>query len=353
VTKPTLKPSVQWNTDEKQPRARKRHRLVTYVAFVVVAAVLIRVAFVVVGALSPHSVPPVHPTQSVSYLGVYEPDAPGSYTSIDQFAQAIGRQPNIVPYYSHWLVPFDVRFATEAAEHGAVTLVQIAPRNVSLASIASGHYDAYLRSYALAVKAFGAPVILSFGHEMNGYWYSWGHRHTAAKVFVAAWRHVVTVFRDLEVRNVTWLWTVNIIGPNTPAPDPWWPGSSYVNWVGIDGYYRSPSTGFDSVFAPTIVDVREKTADPILIAETAAEPSEDQSAKIAELFAGVHTFGLLGFVWFDADDLSISVPGEIQDWRLSSPVALAAFRRDAKAWMKPVANSALRQLDPSSGGSSP
>ena len=30
-------------------------------------------------------------------------------------------------------------------------------------------------------------------------------------MFVAAWRHIVTVFRALGARNVTWLWTVNII----------------------------------------------------------------------------------------------------------------------------------------------
>ena len=74
-------------------------------------------------------------------------------------------------------------------------LVQIEPTGVSLAAIASGRYDTYLRSYAAAVKAFGGQVILSFGHEMNGYWYSWGYRHTSPAVFVAAWRHIVTVFR--------------------------------------------------------------------------------------------------------------------------------------------------------------
>jgi beta-mannanase len=286
---------------------------------------------------------------------VYEPDAPGSYAGIDQFAQAIGRQPNVVPYYSHWLEPFHVRFASEAAKRGALTLVQIAPRNISLAAIADGRYDAYLRSYALAIKAFGAQVILSFGHEMNGSWYSWGFRHSSATVFVAAWRHIVTIFRELGANNVTWLWTVNIAGlPNhAPAPAPWWPGNSYVNWVGIDGYYRSPSSVFASVFGPTIADVRELTSDPILIAETAAEPSADQSAKIADLFAGVQNFGLLGFVWFDKDDLSAVVPGEIQDWHLSSPAALAAFRRNAKAFMKPLTSSALGQPQPSPGSSSP
>jgi Glycosyl hydrolase family 26 len=334
----------------ERPRIRRRFRPAVYVALIIGLAVVIRGGFLIAGALSSPSNP--HPTQSVRYLGVYEPDAPGSYTDVNRFAHAIGRQPNLVLYYSHWLKPFNVSFATAAAKNGAVTIVQIAPNNVSLADITSGRYDAYLRSYALSVKAFGAPVILSFGHEMNGSWYSWGNRHTSPRVFVGAWRHIVTLFRAMGADNVTWMWTANIVGPSTPGPKPWWPGSSYVNWVGIDGYYRYPSEEFASVFGAAIVDVREFTSDPILISETAAQPSEDQSAKIADLFAGVHTYGLLGFVWFDADDLSISDPGEVQYWRLTSPTALATFGRDARAWMKPLAHSS-GQSHASSGSSSP
>ena len=298
----------------------------------------------------------IHPNHSVRYLGVYEPNAPTTYAGVDQFAQAIGRQPNLASYYSSWLdlEPFQVRFATMAAEHGATTVVQLDPENVSLASIASGQYDAYLRSYAVAVKAFGAKVVLSFGHEMNGNWYSWANQHTSPKVFVAAWRHIVTVFRAAGAENVIWLWTVNIIDDSLPIPDPapWWPGSSYVTWVGIDGYYYSPSSTFSQVFGPTIVDVRALTGDPILIAETGASIAAGQSAKIADLFAGIQTYGLLGFIWFDADSAN-ATDGVAQDWRLDSHAALASFRGDAKAFMKSSATPGSAQQDPSSGIASP
>ena len=337
MTQPTPEPSAQWGNHRRSARVRKRFGPMIYAAAAIGAVVVIAAAVVVVNARRPTPAQSVHSTQSVSYLGVFEPDAPTSYAGINQFAQAIGRQPNLAPYYSHWLEPFDVGFATSAAKHGAVTLVQIAPGNISLASIASGRYDAYLRSYVAAIKAFGAQVILSFGHEMNGSWYPWGYRHTSPAVFVAAWRHIVTVFRELGCRNVTWLWTVNIIGRQAnriPGPSPWWPGSSYVNWVGIDGYYWYSSEGFATVFGPTIADVRELTPDPILIAETGVQSSEGQPAKIDDLFAGVRTFGLLGFVYFNDNDISAAIPGEALNWRLSSPAALAAFRRDAKAFME-------------------
>jgi hypothetical protein len=285
-----------------------------------------------------------HPTPVVRYLGVHEEDAPNSYFDVDQFAQAIGRQPNLVSYYSPWLVPFQVGFATLATEHGAVTLIQMDPTNVSLANIAAGRYDDFLRTYATAVKAFRTRVVLSFGHEMNGNWYSWGYQHTRAAVFVAAWRHIVTVFRASGASNVIWLWTVNIIDNDNPIhipnPAPWWPGKSYVTWVGIDGYYYLSSSSFAQVFGPTIVAVRALTGDPILIAETGADVAADQPAKINDLFTGIRTFGLLGFVWFDED-----VEGRA--WRLSSPAAFAAFRRDAQAFLRPPASPSPAQLSSS------
>jgi mannan endo-1,4-beta-mannosidase len=317
-----------------QASHRRGTRTKVSVVLATCTVIVIGVA-IAVGVTRPWAKGPVHSTQPVRYLGVYEPDAPHSYAGLDQFADAIGRQPNLAVYYNPWLEPFQVGFATSAAKHGAITLIQLDPKDVSLASIAAGKYDAYLRSYATTVKAFGAQVVLSFGHEMNGNWYSWGYQHTPAKVFVAAWRHIVTVFRALDARNVKWLWTVNIIdkdGPIIPDPAPWWPGDSYVTWVGIDGYYYTQSESFAQVFGPTIVDVRSLTNDPMIIAETGASVAADQPAKVTDLFAGIQAYGMLGFVWFDANDTAQAL-----DWRLNSSAALAAFRQDARTFMRPSA----------------
>ena len=283
---------------------------------------------------SPTGPLPVHlPPASGSYLGVYADGVPASYGEVTAFTNATGARPDVVMYYSGWFVPFPVGFATTAANNGAAPLVQMDPDGISIAAIASGRYDGYLSSYAEAVRAYGHPVILSFGHEMNGDWYSWGYRHTSPAVFVAAWRHIVTVFRALGARNVTWLWTVNIINDTQrgriPSPAPWWPGSSYVTWVGIDGYYLKPSWQFAPLFGPTIGAVRALTGDPILIAETGAVPAAGQPAKIADLFAGIRAYGLLGFVWFDSTN-SIG-----QHFSINSPAAIAAFRKGASSYHRP------------------
>ncbi len=300
-------------------------------ASVAIGVVIVLGAAAVVWRWAPWRSSPDHAVASVRYLGVYEPDAPTSYTQVSQFAQAIDWQPNLVSYYSAWGVPFKAGFAASAAKHSALTLVQIDPKNVSLAKIAAGRYDKYLRSYAAEVKAFRSQVVLSFGHEMNGNWYSWSNRHTSATVFVAAWRHVVTVMRDAGATNATWLWTVNIVDQNSTipiaSPRAWWPGSRYVNWVGIDGYYYQSSQTFAQVFGGTIADVRELTSDPILIAETGVAPSAGQPSKISDLFGGIRTFGLLGFVWFDEN-----TQGRV--WRINTPQAFHAFGQNAKEFVK-------------------
>ena len=305
---------------------------------VIVAAVIIAVAIVIVSGIDdkgggrpsgPAAGSPAAPLAHRTYLGVYTPGVPESYAGVSAFAASTGVRPGIVVYYSGWPEPFQARFAAAAAQHGAVPLVQMDPTGVSLTAIAAGKYDAYLRSFAAAVKAHRGPVILSFGHEMNGPWYAWGYRHTSPAVFVATWRHIVTVFRAAGAQNVTWLWTVNIIQRgHIPSPARWWPGISYVNWVGIDGYYYKRSWKFASLFGPTIKAVHALTLAPILIAETGAARAAGKPGKVADLFAGIRAYGLRGFVWFDAN--------RKRDWRLDSPAALAAYRRGAQALNAPA-----------------
>ena len=264
------------------------------------------------------------------YVGVAEANEVGSYKPINQFASAIGQQPNIVLYYSAWDDPFEVRLATEAHAHGAVPFVQMNPGRVKMAAVAAGRYDAYLRSYADQVRAYRHPVLVGFAPEMNGSWDSWGWHNTRPATWVAAWRHVVTVFRQQGASNAAWVWTVNANSNGTGPIQDWWPGASYVTWVGIDGYYFYSASTFVSTFGPTINQVRALTSKPVLLSETGIGQVAGQVAKIPDLFAGIQAAQLVGFVWFDqAQNQGIYH----QDWRLENhPAALAAFRSELRAY---------------------
>jgi mannan endo-1,4-beta-mannosidase len=304
-----------------------RPRIVMLLAFVIAA-----VAVGFTGArftLLPSPHPPVHktlPSDSGSYLGVFEPGSPPSYAPIEEFASVVGKAPNLVGYYSGWAEPFDTSFAEMVYRHGLIPFVQIDPSYASVAAIAAGAYDPYLRLYADTVRNFGHQVVIGFGHEMNASWYSWGYGKTLPSTFVAAWQHIVSLFRGEGADNVTWLWTIQADVSGTGPIKDWWPGPNYVTWVGIDGYYLRPSDTFKSVFATTIEQVDQFTNKPILLSETGVTPRADQYTNIHNLFEGMSQFKTLGLVWFDVDQNGPGITR--QDWRIegSSQLAQAAFR---------------------------
>jgi cellulose synthase/poly-beta-1,6-N-acetylglucosamine synthase-like glycosyltransferase len=259
---------------------------------------------------------------SVRYIGVITP-APSVY-QLDKFAQRIGAGPNMAEYYVHWGQPLRMDRAVAVSSVGARPFISWEPTTVSLASIAAGRSDAYIRQQARAVAGYGKPVVITFGAEMNGHWETWGPGHATPAQFVAAWRHLHDIFAAAQVTNVTWVWTVNIINGLKVPIRPYWPGPSYVDWVGMDGYFWRPSFGltFNAVFGPTVNAVRAFTSKPLLITETGGIQGMKVIA-VRDLFSGVeHTPGMLGFVWFD-------IRNSKGDFRLeTSPAALAAFRQN-------------------------
>jgi hypothetical protein len=280
------------------------------------------------GAPGHHKVARAHlPATPLHYLGVYEGGMPDSYAPVQQFQAAVGVTPNIALYYSSWNEQFKAAFAVQAYDAGATPAVQIEPYQVSMADIAAGQYDSYLRSFASAVVNYGRPVIIGFAHEPDGDWYPWGANSVSPTVWIAAWQHVVDVFRDTGADNVIWLWTVNAQGADAGMAGAWWPGPAYVTWIGLDGYYAQPGDTFSKVFGP-LLTVTAGLGKPVLISETAVGPGTgNQVAGIANLFAGLRSDKLLGLIWFNQAQHGGTFH---QDWRLeANPAAVRAFRADA------------------------
>jgi glycosyl hydrolase family 26 len=260
-------------------------------------------------------------------------------TNVPAFAHVMGRNPGIVEYYQGFgssRYPFESGVATYLAKNNILSLIQINPRNISLADIASGRYDSYLKWYAGKVAAFKSKVAISFAHEMNGWWYTWGMPRsykpgqptTQPQDFVKAWRHIHDIFAQQGATNVIWVWTVSRDAnrPGWPSVKQWWPGSKYVDWVGLDGYFRKPGETFTTVFSRQLGNLGKFTKKPVLICETAADArSADQSTQIASLFSGIRsTPNMLGFVWFDMNALG--------RWKIDSDqAAIQAFRQALKA----------------------
>jgi beta-mannanase len=230
-----------------------------------------------------------------------------------------------VNYYSMWGQPFMTSFARAGWRDGVTTFVEIEPWHCGtcaggkvprLTSIAGGAYDRYLSTFGQAIKAFGHPVMITFGHEMNGPWYPWGdggsERATPAQ-WIAAWDHVVTVVSREAPGLTSWVWAPSVES-GTRAADPYWPGDRYVSSVGIDGYLRTNAQTYKSVFAATVAHFRRLTARPIWIAETGLYINATTSERLAAYVSAVKAAGLSGLLYFDrhpytlrgADQLSLA-----------------------------------------------
>lgn len=255
-------------------------------------------------------------------IGVFTKGVLTSWKPEQAFGTLVGTRVSLGLGYTKLGSGFPHRFALAAWAHGGKAVIQIQPNAQPLRAIAAGRYDLWIRTYASEVRAFGHPVIIGFAHEMNGGWYPWGKQPGA---FVAAWRHIVTLFRQQGATNVTWLWTPNVVSKYPRSLRHYWPGSKYVNWVGLDGYYYHSADRFQQIFGPSIREVRKLTHAPILLSETAVGTLAGQARLIPNLCAGVGRYHLLGLIWFDVHQHH---PPVHQDWRLEGhPAAIAAFRR--------------------------
>ena len=107
----------------------------------------------------------------------------------------------------------------------------------------------------------------------------------------------------------------------------WWPGASYVTWVGIDGYYIHPSDTFAKVFGRTIGQVKAFTDKPILLSEAGVGPGAGKYIKISDLFDGIRQAKALGLVWFDESQQGGPYR---QNWRIEGDrLAEVSFRLGA------------------------
>ncbi len=112
-------------------------------------------------------------------------------------------------------------------------------------AIAAGKYDKEITGFANAVKTQLSP----YGHilirpfwEFNFTGSEWNDVHYGNNptTFIAAWRRFVNIFRVHDVTNVKWLWNpIRIGGSQAQDPVPYYPGNSYVDWIGIDAYPKN------------------------------------------------------------------------------------------------------------------
>jgi hypothetical protein len=258
--------------------------------------------------------------------GAFTPGAPESKSVMEAFNQRVGRRSAIWHTYKNFdgTGPFPYITVGTAWEAGGVPLITWEPFNRNLRALARGDYDGYIRHAARQGRDFGKPILLRFAHEMNGNWYPWGlgvNGNTAGD-YVAAWRHVVRVFRQENAHNVKHVWC-----PNVGSFSSLFPGDEWIDYLCLDGYnWGSKYNNWDSfeeVFDSSYRQIVRLSRKPIVIGEFAAnQAGGDKAAWVRHAFSPdvLRRYPQIrALVWFDENK-------EV-DWRVnSSDSTLSAFR---------------------------
>ncbi len=240
---------------------------------------------------------------------------------------AVGRRADLVGSYQDFTEPMYTRRLKQTIASGRRPVVTWEPfvstkpllNTRPLARIAAGRYDRYLRRSADQAKAVGKPFIIRFGHEMNGFWYPWGqprplHPQSIADptntpaAYVAAYRHVVTVFRQRGVRNVAWMWSPNLTDANPNVTlQSLYPGDAYVDVIGLSGYLEKPTDTFESRYRDTMTELAPiGPGKPVLIAETGAVVDPGRTTALPALMSAISAEPrVTGLIYFSQPDKTI------------------------------------------------
>ena len=235
--------------------------------------------------------------------------------TIEDFEQMVGKHQAIIASSSYWgEQSFPAANLNMIWRHGSLPLVfwspwdrpyeqHRGPDRFGLNAILAGTWNRYIDDWADAARAFGKPMIVSFGDEMNGDWFPWsGLYYGGAKpvpgrpdewagpeLFKRAFRYVVKRVRARGADNIQWLFQSN----NYSFPLETWnfapayyPGSDVVDWLGMSVYGQQFNDEKWADFLPLVEWPYKEIAaidpkKPILIAEwaTGEFPKSGDKAK--------------------------------------------------------------------------
>lgn len=283
-------------------------------------------AFTVVAA---EPAPPAISTSPLRF-GVGTPGGPLASAELDEVGSLTGEAPSVVLSYKDFNQTPPITELDAVRNRGAETLLTWEPwawgggtnqPAYALNRITAGDFDPYLRQWGTALAAWGHPVMLRFGHEMNGTWYPWaeGINGNGSGDYAAAWRHVHDVVAATGASNVSWVWNPNVPYFGSTPLDGLYPGAGYVDAVALDGYNWGTSTagsGWTSpseLFSRGLSELRRLAAGkPILIAETA---SAEQGGSKADWNQALISYlaaqpDVTAVVWFNFNKET--------DWRINS-----------------------------------
>lgn len=286
------------------------------------------------------------PPSGYLYHGVYPGGITGeeddlSLNDLTSYETAAAKRAAWV-YFSHnWYAErsFPLETVTWIRETGSIPFIRLMLRSsadtdiaeplYTLQNIITGQFDEDLRSWCASARDFATPLLVEYGTEVNGEWFSWNgiwngagqsdgygdpDKPDGAERFRDAYRHIIQICRNEGANNVIWAFHLNA----NDCPDEEWnafenyyPGDDYIDWIGISNYgAQTPQDDYWGEFRINIDAVYPRvealaTDKPIFIAEFGAtrnNPLGDQVEWARAALTDILSFRwprIIGFSWWN------------------------------------------------------
>jgi hypothetical protein len=308
-----------------------------------------------------------------AYFGAWRGPGPGrpedAQQRLVQGEQLIGRKFAIDHRYYDWGFPLPSAYETWTAKQGRIPMVNLCACDfqtdgvVRWSSIADGSQDAYLTSMAQGFAFFSRPAFLIFDGEpeakVDGP--GAGQPHGSTADYVAAFRHVVDVFRAHGADNVAFVfdttgYAFEQVSGQTATVKALYPGDDYVDWIAADPYNFFKQGAWRSLSYETRAWYRwaraEHPTKPLALAEWGSkEDPNDPQRKADWLHQALRGLArdyphIKAVVYFDEEKHE---QGTVNDWRIDTGgvdgPTLAAFRDVAHAKYFDVFDPAVRRAN--------
>ena len=278
--------------------------------------------------------------------------------TLSKLPEIYGAKPALLLTFIAWSdMPFshNLKELKRMVSHGYSPVITLEPwyypskKQILLSNIIDGKEDHVIAKFAESIKELQAfsrstsnvDIYIRFAHEMNGNWYPWSgfKNEKDTELYKKAYIRVHDLIlqksglainqksSSKKHSTLKFIWSVN--ADDIPSSSwnkgiNYYPGSEYVDVIGLDGYNWGTSRfwplswrSFKHIFKKPIRELI-KLNKPIYITETASAGSKSWLSKkdkarwingLFETLEGDYAF-IPTFIWFDID--------KEKDWRIMS-----------------------------------
>jgi hypothetical protein len=286
------------------------------------------------------------PEAGLLYHGIYPGGKTGEEDDITlddlvSYENSAEKKAAWVYFSDNWYNGRDFPFETSSwiKEHGSIPYIRLMLRSdadtnhaepvYTLDNILAGKFDADLKTWMRDAKDFDYPLIVEYGTEANGEWFSWNGKWNGREIssgygdpdladgpekFRDAYRRIINLSREGEAFNIIWVFHVN--SEDSPAEtwnrmEDYYPGDEFIDLIGVSIYgAQLPNEEETGNFAEKMDKIYSRSAEmapykPIIVSEFGATLNNRyirQEQWAEDAFASL-TSGrwpkIIGFSWWN------------------------------------------------------